>query len=313
MNIDDINVETAFYVASTGVSVALGAWLVIDSMIRAREEALRFQTERGQATSVLFKTMRPFARWFGFLIGGFAARIEMRLGRDSSESFLLGTRIRIDKRLRSAGHPEGVTPDEFLGLMVVGAAVGTGVGFLVFMRMQVAAVIGVFSLLGAFWPVGWLGKRVRARQTDVRHELPYALDLLTLSVEAGLDFTEAIGRIVGKLGNSPLASELGQTMRDIQLGRTRAEALRNLADRLGIGEVNSIVSALIQADELGASLGPILRIQSSQLRINRSQEAEKKALEAPVKILFPLIFFIFPTIFLMIGGPIYLKYAVAPE
>ncbi|HRU07543.1 MAG TPA: type II secretion system F family protein, partial [Candidatus Brocadiia bacterium] len=160
------------------------------------------------------------------------------------------------------------------------------------------------------WPSTWLNKRLRLRRADISHELPYALDLLTLSVEAGLDFTEALDRIVHKLGESPLAEELGATLRDIRLGRTRTEALRNLSHRVDMGAVTSVASALIQADELGSSLGPILRAQSEQLRVARSQEAEKKALEAPVKILFPLIFFILPTIFLIIGGPIFLKYTL---
>ena len=309
---NDIDIEQAVYIASAGISVALGSWLTLDSLVRASDHASRFQAERGPATTFIFKALRPFARWFGFIIGGFAARIEMKLGREADSSFLLNTRVRIEKKLLSAGHPEGVTPDEFLGLMVVGAIVGAGLGVLVNMRIQVAAIIFVMTVVGAYWPNVWLHKRVRIRHTDIRHELPYALDLLTLSVEAGLDFTEALSRITGKLGNSPLATELGAALRDIQLGRTRAQALRSLADRLDISEVNSVVGALIQADELGSNLGPILRIQSTQLRITRSQEAEKKALEAPVKILFPLIFFIFPTIFLIIGGPIVLKMMKGP-
>ena len=114
-------------------------------------------------------------------------------------------------------------------------------------------------------------------------------------------------RIVKKLGNSALAVELGQTVRDIHLGRTRVQALRELSRRVDLSELNSLVGALIQADELGSSLGPILRIQADQLRIRRSQTAEKLAMEAPVKILLPLILFIFPTIFIMIFGPIALK------
>jgi tight adherence protein C len=304
---DELNVETAVYIASAGISVMLGSWLVIDSMVRARREAARHMTERGPASSLLFKMLRPFARWFGFIIGGFAAKLEMRLGRGAEQSFLLSARIRIERKLIAGGHPEGVTADEFLGLMIVGCLFGGGLGLLAFLRLQLLAVVFVLAILGALWPIHWLNSRVRSRHTDIRNELPYALDLLTLSVEAGLDFTEALGRITTKLGNSPLATELGQTLRDIQLGRTRAEALRNMSERLDLSEVNSIVSALIQADELGSNLGPILRIQSSQLRTTRSQEAERKALQAPVKILFPLIFFIFPCIFLMIGGPIIIK------
>ena len=116
-----------------------------------------------------------------------------------------------------------------------------------------------------------------------------------------------MARIVQKLGSSALAVEFGQTLRDIQLGRTRAQALRDLSRRVDLPELNSLVSALIQADELGSSLGPILRVQSEQLRTRRSQQAEKLAMQAPVKILLPLIFFIFPCIFIMIFGPIILR------
>jgi tight adherence protein C len=117
-----------------------------------------------------------------------------------------------------------------------------------------------------------------------------------------------MSRIVRKLETTPLAVELGATLRDIQLGRTRVQALRELSRRVDLPELNSIVSSLIQADELGSSLGPILRVQSEQLRLRRSQLAEKKAMEAPVKILFPLVLFIFPTIFIIIFGPIAVKF-----
>ena len=305
----ELDPETTIYIVSAGVSVACAVWLVADSLVRAQDEALRARAARSGSASALFRLLRPFAQWFGFLVGGMAARIEMRLGRDAGKSFLLSARVRIGKKLRAAGHPEGVTPDEFIGLMVVGAVFGALVGFVVFLRMQVLIVVFIGALLGSLWPQSWLAKALKRRQTAIRNELPYALDLLTLSVEAGLDFTEALRRISEKLGASPLASDLGRTLRDINLGRTRRQALRGWAERVDMAEINSIVSALIQADELGSSLGPILRIQSEQLRTTRSQEAEKKALQAPVKILFPLIFFIFPTIFLMIGGPIVLKYA----
>lgn len=308
---NEITPDTLILAVCAGLSVFCGAWLTLHSAIQAHAEVGRYQGQRGKGTSSLgFKLVLPFARWFGFLLGSLASRIEMRSGRDASKSFILSTRVRIEKRLRAAGHPEGVTPDEYFGLCVAGLFIGAAVGAVVYLRMQVPAAIIVGALFGALWPGMWLNKRLRLRRSEISHELPYALDLLTLSVEAGLDFTEALDRIVHKLGVSPLAEELGATLRDIRLGRTRTEALRNLSHRVDMGAVTSVASALIQADELGSSLGPILRAQSEQLRVARSQEAEKKALEAPVKILFPLIFFILPTIFLIIGGPIYLKYAL---
>jgi tight adherence protein C len=138
--------------------------------------------------------------------------------------------------------------------------------------------------------------------------LPYALDLLTLSVEAGLDFTAALARLVPKLRGTALAAEFGAMLRDIQLGKPRTEALRDMADRISMNEVNSFAAALIQADELGASIGVVLRVQADQMRNDRSNRAEKKAMEAPVKILFPLIACIFPTVFLIIFAPILIKY-----
>jgi tight adherence protein C len=127
---------------------------------------------------------------------------------------------------------------------------------------------------------------------------------LTLSVEAGLDFAAAIGKVVEKGRKGPLADELSLLLRELKLGKTREEALRNLAARAGIASVSSLVSALVQADRMGTPLGKVLRILATQLRVERTQRAEKLANEAPVKMLFPLVCFIFPTVFLMLFGPI---------
>ena len=176
-----------------------------------------------------------------------------------------------------------------------------------YLRVSLGAVPIATAIIGAIMPMRSLRDRIRRRQREMRHLLPYALDLLTLSVEAGLDFTEALQRIVRRLGTSPLGEEFGETLRQIQLGKTRGQALRDLAARVDLSELRSVVGALIQTDELGGNLGPALRAQSQQLRETRSQVAEKTAMEAPVKILFPLVLFIFPTIFIMIFGPIALK------
>jgi len=292
---------------AAGGSTACFAWLAFRAVEVARSEAIRFRTLGRPATSLAFKIIRPMARAVGFLAGRISARLEMATGRGAEQSFLLRPRIWAEKRLRSAAHPQGVTADEFLGMIGLGGLFGTLVGALVNLRLGFGPIVLLLAAFGFYWPLLWLRGQVRRRQDEIRRGLPYALDLLTLSVEAGLDFTQALDRIVRKLGSSPLATELGLTLRDIQLGRTRAQALRELSHRVDLPELNSIVSALIQADELGTSLGPILRVQSDQLRIRRSQNAEKQAMEAPVKILLPLVLFIFPTIFIMIFGPIAIK------
>ena len=301
------DVQTLILATAAGLSTACLGYVLVVLIQAGRTEAARFRAAGRPATSFLFKIIRPMARATGFFVGGVSARVEMAVGRRAEDSFLLPARIWAEKRLRAAAHPQGVTADEFLGMIALSGIFGTLFGALVNLRLGFGIIILAFAGMGMYWPLIWLRSQIQRNQNAIRRGLPYALDLLTLSVEAGLDFTQALDRIVRKLGPTPLALELGAALRDIQLGRTRAQALRELSHRVDLPELNSIVSALIQADELGSSLGPILRVQSDQLRVRRSQLAEKKAMEAPVKILLPLILFIFPTIFIIIFGPIAIK------
>jgi tight adherence protein C len=149
-----------------------------------------------------------------------------------------------------------------------------------------------------------LHDRVRARHQAISRALPYGLDLLTLSVEAGLDFAAALAQVVEKGRSGPLADELSLVLKELKLGKTREEALRNLARRVDLPALNSFVQALVHADRMGTPLGRVLRILSTQLRVERTHRAEKLANEAPVKLLLPLVLFIFPTLFLMLFGPL---------
>ena len=304
----DDSLREWIYGIAAGGAVLSGVYFLVYSILEAREQAEQFEEDAPQTRSAALRIVRPFARWAGFLIGKLSARIEMRLGRDSNSSLLLNTRIRLRKSLSAAGSPEGLTPDEFLGLILLSAIGGLGVGFIFYMRAQIGAFPIAGCVMGAAMPVFWLRKQIHKRMMSIRRLLPYTIDLLSLSVMAGLDFTEALYRMVHKLGHSALAVELGETLRQIRLGKSRTEALRDLSNRVDLPELRSVVSALIQTDELGGRLAPILRAQSEQLRVQRSQYAEKLAMQAPVKILFPLIFFIFPCIFVMIFGPIVVKY-----
>ena len=201
---------------------------------------------------------------------------------------------------------------ELLGLYLVAGIIVLGlsvVGYSLALGQWAGATTALclpLVVLGIAMPWVWLRDCEKRRKRLIRNALPYALDLLTLSVEAGLDFTAALARIIRRQPNTPLSHELGETLRQIQIGVPRAEALRDLHDRVVMDEIFSVTSALIQADELGASLGPILRIQADQFRVRRSQAAEKAAMEAPVKLLFPLIGFFFPATFIMIFGPVFL-------
>jgi tight adherence protein C len=207
--------------------------------------------------------------------------------------------------LRRAGHPAELTPAEIAGLMEIAAAFFLLVGMVLWTGLGFSpGAVPLAALFGASYPLLWLRDKVKARQHAITRALPYDLDLLTLSVEAGLDFAGALSKVVEKGRKGPLADELSVTLRELQLGKTREEALRNLAGRLELAPIVSFVAALVQADKMGTPLGKVLRILSTQMRVERTQRAEKLANEAPVKMLAPLIGCIFPTIFLMLFGPI---------
>lgn len=145
-------------------------------------------------------------------------------------------------------------------------------------------------------------KKITNRTHEIIKDLPYSLDLITVSVEAGLSLDGAIGRIVGGI-KGPLSDEFGITLKEMRMGIEKKEALSNMANRIDNRDLSMILSSIVQADELGVSLGKILRIEGAQLREKRKQIARERAMKAPVKILFPLVFFIFPTIFLVLLGP----------
>ena len=167
---------------------------------------------------------------------------------------------------------------------------------------------GVLSLLGfllfAAQPGLWLNATIKKRHKAIQKAMPFMIDLLTLSVEAGIDFMNALQRSLENRKTDPLTEELVRVNHEIQLGTPRRTALKNLARRVDMPDMRSFAYALIQADELGVSIGTILRIQSDQIRQKRFARAEKMANEAPVKMLGPLMLFIFPAVFIVLLGPI---------
>lgn len=212
---------------------------------------------------------------------------------------------RIDKMLTTAGNPGELLPVEVVGLQEVSFAAFTLFGLFLMATVGLYPFwVAAFMALGWYYPWIWLRDKKTKRQHHITRALPYNLDLLTLSVEAGLDFAQAIGKVVDKGRQGALADELRLVLRNLKLGKTREEALRLMGERCDIASLTSFVNALIQADRMGTSLGKILRIQSTQMRIDRTNRAEKLANEAPVKMLFPLIACIFPTVFMILFGPI---------
>jgi tight adherence protein C len=164
------------------------------------------------------------------------------------------------------------------------------------------------TFLGFYFPDRWLRDRVRQRAHKITRALPHLVDMLALSVEAGLDFMAAIGKVVKKSPPSPLVDELSVMLGEIRMGASRADGLRNLAQRCDVASLSAFVAVLIQADRLGVSIGHVLRTQSDKMRTDRFQEAERQGAMASQKILFPLILCIMPAVFIVILGPLILKY-----
>jgi len=169
----------------------------------------------------------------------------------------------------------------------------------------------IFKALGFFLLIALIGntffnfyisKRIQARKKNILRDLPYTLDLITVSVEAGLSFDGAIARVVSNIGGE-LCDEFSKSLKEIRMGIQRKAALKSMGERCDVEELSMFITSVIQADELGVSLGRVLRLESANLREKRKQAAREKAMKAPVKMLFPLIFFIFPSIFIVILGP----------
>ena len=162
----------------------------------------------------------------------------------------------------------------------------------------------VVAFAGFMFPDAWLNGVVGKRQDDIRRTLPYVMDLLTLSVEAGLDFVQGVGKVTEKAKKGPLIDELSFFLGEIRVGASRQQALRNFAWRVNMTEIRSFSALLIQAEILGASVGPVLRAQSDLIRTQRFQRGEQKGAQAAQKILFPLIICIMPAVLIVIFGPV---------
>lgn len=231
-------------------------------------------------------------------------RLSRMGGRRKDQGGMIG---RIDAKLEKAGYPGGLRGADWMGVKILGA-IGFGILFfalfsLVFRSFQGGVLMGVLGLgLGFLAPEYWLSRKIKARALAMILQLPDALDLLTISVEAGLGFDAALAKVVEKM-EGPLVNEFRQALAEIRMGRTRRESLRGVAQRADAQPVTNFIGAIVQAEQLGVPIAKVLQIQSQQLRIERRQRAEEAAAKAPVKMLFPMVGCIFPTIFIVILGP----------
>jgi tight adherence protein C len=214
-----------------------------------------------------------------------------------------------ERKLELAGDPRGLDPTLYWALRFFGLSLGLLIFFISIIAPEGSFLKGkglVYGIpaavVGFYMPELWLRGKISRRQKEIRNSMPDALDLLTICVEAGLGFDAAMAKVNEKWENE-LGNEFGRVIREIQLGKLRREALRDMADRMGVAEMTSFVAAVIQSEQLGVSMAKVLRIQSDQMRIKRRQRAEEEAHKAPLKMLIPMAFLIFPSICIVLMSP----------
>lgn len=215
----------------------------------------------------------------------------------------------ISRKLELAGSPAKMDPTLFLSLQFICAVVFGGITLLALKTLNKSASGGmiflytvVVTFIGFYFPQIRLSGMITKRQKEVRKSMPDALDLLTICVEAGLGFDAAMAKVAEKW-TSQLSIAFGRVIQEIQLGKLRREALRDMADNIGLSEMTSFVAAVIQSEQLGVSMAKVLRVQADQMRVRRRQLAEEEAHKAPIKMLLPMVFIIFPSLLIVLFTP----------
>ena len=270
---------------------------------RERRTSVRRAANYGSVRNLLGQRQLPFSQRvlapLGDRLAGFTLKLHPKTTTEG-----------VSARLLAAGLGRRIAPTTFLALKSAFA-----VGGALFGAVFGGAVTGPGGVLFCAIALGGIGfiapdfvvsAKARQRKDTIRAELPDALDLMAVSVEAGLGFDGAISKLTEHM-HGPLADEFALTLSEIRIGETRQVALKKLADRTSTPELSSFVRSIIQADQLGISLGRILRVQATDSRLKRQAAAEEKAMKAPIKMLFPTVLFIFPAMFLVILGPAFLN------
>lgn len=220
-------------------------------------------------------------------------------------------RKKVQKMILTSGLSRELNVDEFIGIQILWGVMFPALFAVLNFALEFGFSYGLILIMvpcGIMLPRFYANQEKKARETSVRADLPFFADLLALSTEAGLDFISAIQRIVDKAENSVLAEELGNVLRDIKLGSSRADALKGMSQRLDISEITSFVAVLVDADATGASISQVLKDQSVQIRLDRFVRAEKAGARASQLLLFPMMLFIMPAVFLVLLGPVIIQF-----
>ncbi len=259
------------------------------------------QTDDIAKHGIILRYSRPFfKRYFSPIVSG------MKNKKRFKEQYR--------RKLAAAGLTNVLTPEDFFAFKLF-LIVGFPILFMAiraFMEetwsMQLIPVLACF---GFFYPDFWISGKIQQRQKDIIRAMPFCVDMLALSVEAGLDFVAAMSKVIEKAKTNPLTEEFEILIKEIKIGASRAEALRNLAWRIDLIQVSSFSATLIAADSVGASIGPILKALALEIRQKKSAEVEKAGATAATKILFPMLFLIIPSVLVIVFAPIILEFVNA--
>ncbi|HHC08102.1 MAG TPA: type II secretion system F family protein [Actinobacteria bacterium] len=285
-----------FAVLAVGVTVGAFTFYVGNGVLRAQQNASR---------RLLGLQSRAELLEAGFNERALAPLVE-KLGRFALRFTPQGWVDRAHRKLLIAGWGESIDGNTWAAIRIISLVVGVlaglflqGIADTALMRL---VLFGFLAFVGFFGPEAVLNRKIDERRSEIERQLPDVIDLLVISVEAGLGFESAMGRVVQNVPGE-LAREFARALQETRVGVSRHEALRNMAARTDVEDLNSFILALNQADQFGVSIARMLRVQAEEMRVRRRQRAQERAFAAPVKMVFPLVFFIFPAIFVVIIGP----------
>jgi tight adherence protein C len=302
-----LGVITGIVVIGGGILVAIGLRNPRRQDERALTARLEEFNQRGEQVNLeKIEMSQPFSDRVIFPLARGLGEIAVRFTPQNALQS-------VNRKLELAGSPSNLDATTFLALQFICMALFGGLMVLVFTVSKANWPLGriiivslIVSGVGFYFPQLWLSSQISRRQKNIRKAMPDALDLLTICVEAGLGFDAAMAKVSEKW-ETELSMAFARVIQEIQLGKLRREALRDMADRVGIPEITSFVAAVIQSEMLGVSMAKVLRIQSDQMRVKRRQLAEEEAHKAPIKMLIPMALLIFPSLMVVLLTPAALR------
>lgn len=266
-----------------GLSISIIFWVIYQIFSGIQEEDRTYLDELPSGFRLIWPLVRLFVQYFG--------------PRISKEY-----RIKMQQKLKKAGADYALSPEQFLASKFIAAVVGVCFGILIAVTLgsSIFSLATMLGFLGFVYPDIWLKEITQKRMKEIFRALPFFLDIITLCVESGSNLSGGLKQSVDKGPDGPLKTEVNRMMREMRAGKSRADSLRALADRVDMPAITALASSLIQAERMGSNIGPVLRTNAEQRREERFQKAEKMAMEAPVKLLGPLVMFIFPNTFIVL-------------